>query len=54
MRLNRFEEIEAWKAARMLVNCVYDAIRENADFSKDFRLVKSNSGRSRFFEVKYR
>jgi four helix bundle protein len=44
MRLNRFEEIEAWKAARMLVNCVYDAIRENADFRKDFRLVNQIQG----------
>ena len=44
MRLNRFEEIEAWKAARNLVNCVYDAIRKNADFRKDFRLVNQIQG----------
>ena len=44
MGLNRFEEIEAWKAARMLVNCVYDAIRENPDFRKDFRLVNQIQG----------
>ena len=39
MRLNRFEEIEAWMAARALVNCVYGVIRANDSFRKDFRLV---------------
>ena len=44
MRLNRFEEIEAWKAARALVKGVYAAIRSNDRFQKDFRLVNQLQG----------
>jgi len=39
MKLNRFEEIDAWKQARILVNFVYEAIKENSLFQKDFRLI---------------
>ena len=39
MKLTRFEEIEAWKAARNLVNCVYEAININTRFRRDFRLI---------------
>ena len=44
MRLKRFEEIEAWKAARKLVNCVYETIRQNSAFQRDFRLVNQIQG----------
>ncbi|WP_319526063.1 four helix bundle protein [uncultured Desulfosarcina sp.] len=44
MRINRFEEIEAWKAARSLVNLVYEAIRQNAGFRRDYRLVNQIQG----------
>ena len=44
MRLNRFEEIEAWKTARKLVNCIYAAIREHAEFQRDKRLVNQIQG----------
>ena len=44
MRINRFEEIEAWKAARSLVNFVYEAIRQNAGFRRDYRLVNQIQG----------
>ena len=37
MKINRFEEIEAWKEARCLVNLVYEAIVQNNQFQKDFR-----------------
>jgi four helix bundle protein len=39
MKLTRFEEIEAWQQARKLVNAVYEAIRENGMFQKDYRLI---------------
>ena len=39
MKINRFEDIEAWQEARKLVNLVYDVIRKNPNFKKDFRLV---------------
>ena len=39
MRLRRFEEIEAWQAARKMVNCVYQSIRGNDKFRKDYHLV---------------
>ena len=38
MKITRFEELECWKAARKLVNLVYEAVRSNSDFQKDFRL----------------
>ena len=46
MRISRFEEIEAWIAARArkLVNCVYEAIRLNHTFRRDFRLVNQTQG----------
>ena len=39
MKITRFEEIEAWQQARNLVNAVYEAIRENGLFQKDYRLI---------------
>jgi hypothetical protein len=36
-RIERFEDIEAWKKARSLVNGVYSASQEGA-FAKDFAL----------------
>jgi four helix bundle protein len=37
MRIERFEDIEAWKEARKLVNMIYD-ISDKENFSKDFGL----------------
>ena len=39
MKITRFEEIQAWQEARILVQMVYDAVKTNNDFQKDFRLV---------------
>jgi len=39
MKITRFEHIEAWQEARKLVKMVYDAIKKNPQFRKDFRLV---------------
>ena len=39
MKLNRFEEIQAWQEARKLVNMVYEAIKSNKKLKQDFRLV---------------
>jgi four helix bundle protein len=39
MIITRFEDIEAWQEARKLVKMVYEAIRKNHKFKKDFRLV---------------
>jgi four helix bundle protein len=38
MRLNRFEEITAWNEARVLVKFVYEAIKANINFRRDYRL----------------
>ena len=37
MKIERFEDIEAWKEARKLVNMIYN-ISEEGQFSKDFSL----------------
>jgi len=39
MKINRFEDIDAWKEARKLVRMVYSVIKRSKEFRKDFRLV---------------
>src|SRR4030043_1319237 len=39
MKITRFEDIEAWQEARKLVKIVYEVIRKNKEFKRDFRLV---------------
>jgi four helix bundle protein len=44
MRIKRFEDIDAWKEARKLVNSVYAAINNCPRFNKDFRLTNQIQG----------
>ena len=44
MRIKRFEDIDAWKEARKLVNSVYEAINHSSRFNKDFRLTNQIQG----------
>jgi len=44
MKINRFEEIEAWQESRKLIRYVYDAINSNENFKKDFRLTNQIQG----------
>lgn len=44
MKISYFEDIEAWQAARKLVNMVYEAIAVNDNFKKDYRLVGQIQG----------
>jgi four helix bundle protein len=39
MKITRFEDIEAWQEARLLVKILYDAINKSERFRRDFRLV---------------
>lgn len=43
MRLERFEDLEAWQEARKLMNMVYDLTIEDG-FSRDFRLRDQITG----------
>ena len=38
-KIQRFEDLECWKEARILVNMIYRTIRENSEFQKDYKLV---------------
>ena len=38
MKITRFEDLECWQAARVLVNMVYEAVKSNSHFQRDFRL----------------
>ncbi|MGB9716200.1 MAG: four helix bundle protein [Thermodesulfovibrionales bacterium] len=38
MKIKRFEDLECWKEARILVNMVYEAIKSSDTFKRDFRL----------------
>ena len=38
MKIKRFEELQCWQEARVLVNMVYESIRNSSNFQKDFRL----------------
>ena len=44
MKISRFEDIEAWQEARLLVKLVYAAINGNDRFAKDFRLSNQIQG----------
>lgn len=37
MKIERFEDLEAWKAARVLVSQVYDMTRQAQDTGRDYR-----------------
>jgi four helix bundle protein len=39
MKITRFEDLKCWQEARILVNLVYQAIRNSPEFQRDFRLV---------------
>src|SRR4030043_910240 len=38
MKIERFEDLECWKEARILVNMVCDAIHSNGRFERDYGL----------------
>ncbi len=38
MKITRFEDLECWKEARILVNIVYKAINLSVKFKKDYQL----------------
>ncbi len=38
MKIEKFEDLECWKEARILVNMVYKAINSNEKFKRDYRL----------------
>jgi len=44
MKIQRFEDLECWQAARKLVNMVYGAIKASPAFRKDFRLSNQITG----------
>jgi len=44
MKIQRFEDLECWQAARKLVNMVYGAIKASPAFQKDFRLSNQITG----------
>jgi four helix bundle protein len=39
LAIKRFEDIQAWQEARVLVQLVYEAIRNNRGFEKDLRFL---------------
>ena len=44
MKITRFEDLECWRQARILVNMVYDAIRQSKSFQSDYRLKDQSVG----------
>jgi len=38
MKIDRFEDIVAWREARILAKMVYDAISKNEKFARDYQL----------------
>ena len=46
MKINKFEDIDAWKEARKLVGMVYNTIKSNEEFKRDYRLVGQIQGAS--------
>ena len=46
MKINKFDDIDAWKEARKLVGMVYNTIKSNEEFKRDYRLVGQIQGAS--------
>jgi four helix bundle protein len=44
MKITKFEDLQCWQEARILVNLVYEAIRNSPSFRKDFRLSGQITG----------
>jgi four helix bundle protein len=44
MKITRFEDLKCWQEARILVNMVYQAVKNSHDFQKDFRLSGQLTG----------
>jgi len=44
MAIQRFEDLECWQQARVLVKTVYAVIKTSEDFQEDFRLVGQITG----------
>lgn len=44
MKITRFEDLECWQQARVLVNMVYKAVNSDPSFQRDFRLVGQITG----------
>lgn len=44
MKIRKFEDLQCWQEARILVNLVYEAIRNSPKFQKDFRLSGQIAG----------
>ena len=38
MKIKRFEELECWQEARVLVKMIYEAINKSEKFKRDYRL----------------
>jgi len=43
-KIKCFEDIDAWKESRKLVNMIYNAVNNNTSFQRDFRLVGQIQG----------
>lgn len=44
MKIERFEDIEAWQEARVLVKIIYEAIKSNKDFAGDYKFREQIQG----------
>ena len=44
MKIEKFEDIQAWQEARHLVKLVYSLIKTNVEFTKDIRLKSQITG----------
>jgi four helix bundle protein len=44
MKIKRFEELECWKEARILVKAVYESINKSERLKKDYRLRDQITG----------
>lgn len=39
MKIERFEDLQCWQEARVLVNLVYQTVKNSPDFQKDLKLI---------------
>jgi four helix bundle protein len=44
MKIQKFEDLEAWKEARQLVRLIYDIINQSEQFKRDYKLKEQLTG----------
>ena len=54
MKIERFEDVQAWQKARVLAKMVYDAVKSNKNFGSDYKLDQGYINQEKFSELYFK